>query len=397
MQTRNLLIRTRFSVAVAIVLLSTLLALAANAAPRMYTGSLIIAAFGNDTYTGATSPYNTSYYVGIPLVGNCNTAPFHAHETLTFPTQSLTTPTQTVMFTIPDYGGAVATIDTNYDTIPDLVPGCTSNSLGDPLTGSGYVATTGDPATSRTSLNPRKIILPQGNLSKVTDGASFNQYGVYLWEVHFADLQNDVGNFSKDGGDGDFAVIKTGTQGTRMAVQTAGTNKFGGVMQLLGIYGDREGYFLADGSITSVFYFDWLFHYLGAGGQATSGGVVTEGWQTTTVNYGYTRTSGYPTTSRNEVTIFKWTTGTVKVTAIQGTFPTVLERKGYDSRTAMGSGVVQLVSPMLSHWVGAGVSGTGAIGIMNLTLAPEPSSAAMLGTGAAFLGLLVRARFRSKR
>lgn len=396
MHTRSPLARAGLVVGTVALLATLGLAGSASAATRMYSGSLVIAAFGNDTTTGATAPYNTSYYVGIPLTGQCNTAPFHAKETLTFPTTGNPPGTGTVMFTIPDYGGQVPSVDTNSDTVPDIVAGCTYNSLGDPLTGSGYLGTTGNPATSRATTNPRGIILPQSELSKVKSGASFNQYGVYLWEVHFADLRNEQGTFAKDAGDGSFAVVRSGVEGTRQAVQTEGKNKFGGVMRLLGSYGDNEGYFYNQ-TLTSVFYFNWLFDYLGNGGQATNAGVVTDAYVASYVNYGYTRDAGYPATSTVYAEVFKWTTGTVKVTAKQGTFPTILERAGYDNRTGMGSGVVQLVSPMLTHWVGSGESSTAGIGIMNLTITPEPSSAAMLGAGAALLGLMVHARFRSRR
>ena len=125
--------RTRAAFGILAGLLVLAFALPAAASLRMYTGSLVIAAFGNDTTTGASPPFDTGYYVGIPLTGKCNTAPFHALETLTFPTTATSPPTQTVMFTIPEYGGQVADVDTNSDTIPDIVSGCTSGSAGDPL------------------------------------------------------------------------------------------------------------------------------------------------------------------------------------------------------------------------------------------------------------------------
>ena len=61
----------------------------------------------------------------------------------------------------------------------------------------------------------------------------------------------------------------------------------------------------------------------------------------------------------------------------------------------MGSGAVQLVSPMLTHWVSVGEASTAAIGILKLTFVPEPSSLMMLGAGASLLGLLSLARRRS--
>jgi hypothetical protein len=82
----------------------------------------------------------------------------------------------------------------------------------------------------------------------------------------------------------------------------------------------------------------------------------------------------------------------VNVTAVGGTFPTIQQRKGYDNRTGMGSGVVQLVSPMLSKWTGAGVSSTAGIGIMKIEFAPEPSEWMMLAGGVSMLGLLIHRR-----
>jgi hypothetical protein len=384
----------------AATLLALAMATAAGAAPRMYTGSLIILSFGNTETGGATIPFIDSDYLGIPLTGLCNTEPYHPLETLMFKKQP-PYQAESYTFTIPVYGGAVNAIDTNTDTIPDRPVGCLDASLqaGDPLTGSGTINTTGDPASYRATSNPRAFSLPQSELNKVKaqGEASFNRYGVYLWEVHFADLHNKAAVFAKSGGNGSFAVVHSGIEGTRKATATAGAHKFGGVMKLLGIYGDYEGYFF-NSVITSVFYYDWLFDYMGEGGQATTGpGNVTKGYIKSYVNYGYTREKGYPATSTVYAEVFKWTTGTVGVTAIQGTYPTRIERKGYDSRTAMGAGVVQLVSPMLSHWVGAGESSTAAIGIMKIEFVPEPSSALMLGAGAGLFGLLVHLRRRSRR
>jgi hypothetical protein len=316
---------------ISIVLLALCFAGAAPAEPRLYTGSLIIHAYGNDTTTGTAPPFTTGRAVGIPLTGKCNTEPLHLKETLTFThTETMQSPTMyTVMFTIPTYGGAVKTIDTNGDTIPDLVPGCGETTIanGAPLTlgrpGPGAIDTTGLASTSRTSLDPRKFTIRQSELNRVKSDASFERYGVYLWEVDYADLHNDAGAFSKGGGDGNFAKgVNAGPQ-KRSVTQTAGKNQFGGTMSLLGSYGDNEGYFYAGGGVTSVFYYNWLFNYLGASGQATKAGVVTEGYIVGPIPaYGYTRISGMATTSFAEIEVFKWTTGTVNVTAVGGTFPT---------------------------------------------------------------------------
>ena len=374
-------------------------ALRAEAGTKLYSGSLIIEAFGNDTTTGALAtptpagpPFSTFTAVGIPLAGHCNTAPHHPKETLRFPTDG---PPFSLTFTIPAYGGAVPTLDTNGDMIPDLAPGCgpATRRAGAPLTGSGMLATTGAASTSRTAGNPRGFTLPQSALNRVTSGASMNPTGPYLWEVHFADLHNDAGVFAKNGGDGSFAIVRSGVEGTRKVVQSAGANRFGGVMRLLGSYGSNEGY-LYNGATTSVFYFNWLFHYLGNGSQMTTAGVLTAGHIATAQNYGFTRSSGYPATSTVIAEVFKWTTGTATVTALQGTFPTVFQRNGYDDRTPMGSGVIQMVSPMLTHWIGAGENSFGAIGILKLTFGPEPSEWAMLASGLGMLAILV---YRKRR
>ncbi len=391
----------------ALGILAALLALgfaaSARADPRMYTGSLVIHAFGNDTTTGTIPPYlsSSSLAVGIPLTGQCATTPYHPKETLTFPTTP--TSTQVFTFTIPAYGGAER-VDTNGDGYPDIVPGCGAETVesGDPLTGSGVVMTTGAISTSRTPTDPRGFTIPQSGLNKVKSGASLETYFVYLWEVHFADLRNEAAAFSKGGGDGSFAIARSGiAKQKRSVTQSAGTNRFGGTMQLLGSYGSNVGYFNATLGVTSVFYYNWLFNYLGADGQATDMGVVTRGHLQKTTAYGYTVASGgREYTSYLEVEAFKWTTGSVTVTALGGTFPTILRRKGYDHRTAMGSGVVQLVSPMLSRWTGAenrSRSSTAGIGILKISFAPEPASLLMLGAGAMVLGLLSQLRHRHER
>ncbi len=116
----------------------------------MYTGSLVIHAFGNDTTTEAFQPYSTLTYFGIPLTGQCNVGQYHAKETLTFPTTEKSPPTQSFTFTIPAYGGQVPNIDTNGDTVPDIIDGCgrASRRAGDPLSGFGPVNTTGMTNTS---------------------------------------------------------------------------------------------------------------------------------------------------------------------------------------------------------------------------------------------------------
>jgi len=298
------------------------------------------------------------------------------------------------MFTIPKYGGATVNLDTNGDAIPDIVSGCgrESRAEGDPLTGSGSNLTTGLLNTSRTSLNPRGFTLPKSAIGKVANG-SFEGYGVYLFDVHYGDLKNDAGVFGKNLGDGTIPTINR-SGGARVVRQTSGKNQFGGVMRLLGTYYSIAGY-LYNGLTTSINKYTYLFDYLGHGGQATAAGVVTQGHlasagQTNFPAYPYPPYSPPDYTSYIYAEVFKWTTGTVRVTAT-GLFPTVLERKGFDNRTGMGAGQIQMVSPMLTHWVSIfGEDHTASIGVMKLTFAPEPEQWMVLGAGAAVLGLLFR-------
>lgn len=60
-------------------------------------------------------------------------------------------------------------------------------------------------------------------------------------------------------------------------------------------------------------------------------------------------------------------------------FPTILVRSGYDNRTSLGNGTIQLVTPHLTHWVQGGAH-WGEIGILRLVV-PEPSRWLMLGAG----------------
>jgi hypothetical protein len=366
----------------------------AHAGPRMYSGELIIEAFGDVSLTGTSSVYQVGVGTGIPLSGRCNTLPYQEKVVWHgYSSSSSTLSPPPITLTIPRYGGQVVTVDTNSDTIPDIVAGCGEETLaaGNPLVGSGSLVTTGDTASSRTSMNPRGFVLPRSALTGTVSGASVPAAGTLRFSVHYGDLRNDSGVFAKSGGDGSFVVAHAGSGGTRKAVQVAGRNRFGGVMRLLGNYHAIQGYqdtrFLI-GDVT------WLFQYLGDGGQAVDQtGMVTAGRTATTVNYAWTRTSTYPFTSTDTQEVFKWTTGTVHVTALGGPFATVLEQAGFDSRTAMGAGQVQLVSPMLTHWnYGLTGSDTGAIGKMTLTFAPEPDSWLMLCAGLVALGLLNRFR-----
>ena len=77
----------------------------------------------------------------------------------------------------------------------------------------------------------------------------------------------------------------------------------------------------------------------------------------------------------------------------RGPFLSIQRRAGADNRTGAGMGSIQLVAPMLTHWLGPEEDvDTEGIGILNLAFVPEPEKALMLVAGISLLGLLYRSR-----
>ena len=94
-----------------------------------------------------------------------------------------------------------------------------------------------------------------------------------------------------------------------------------------------------------------------------------------------------------------WTTGMVTITATDGFFPTFFQRTGFDNRTSMGLGTVQLVAPQLVRWEFPDRDApwdrhTGAIGVLKIKFVPEPSGLGMLSAGLGLLVVLYRVRGR---
>jgi hypothetical protein len=398
-------------------------AMTAQAGPRLYEGSLIIHAFGNDATatTGTTAAFTTNLPLEVPRAGaHCNTHTFHVKETKTFPTyyNTNTAPDEGNgnynVFTIPSYGGQVASV-----YFPDAPwwktrpAGCGPETLakGAPLTGQGSIHTTGNTSTSRASSNPRGFTLIASDLYGAEDGASARYRSPYLWEKRHANLRNQRGVFCEGCGPGrydsaprfSFSNLRKGerTGKDRLGV-TPGANKFGGTMKLLGTVYTNEGF----GRSSYDSYISentWLFDYVGAGAYA-SGGAITAPAFGQDYNHYIGRYAGFTGTHTVQAFALSWTTGTATVSGSGSFSPfiTVMARAGFDHRTAHGYGEIQMVSPMLTRWIydfrrnRKLVYHTGAIGILKLRFTPEPQLWMLLGAGLSLLGLLYRAKRRSR-
>jgi hypothetical protein len=91
----------------------------------------------------------------------------------------------------------------------------------------------------------------------------------------------------------------------------------------------------------------------------------------------------------------------VTITATDGPFPTLFRRTGFDNRTSMGQGTVQLVAPQLVRSefpdrVAPWDHHTGAIGILRIKFVPEPSGWVMLVAGVTFLLVVAKRRSQLK-
>jgi len=269
---------------------------------------------------------------------------------------------------------------------------------GAPLTGEQIVTLNGTGpagfAMKAAPTSPVKVPGPTGFGLRRTTFGEFNNIFPYLYSYTYATFRNDAGSFFAGGGPGSFNVkYYQGKNPVAQAKVTAGPNKFGGVMRLLGQLTTRVCYFRNGGC--SLGGADWRYEAIGAT-PMTMTGVVTKGFIATAIEYYYHTNLMQTNTLFVSGSRFPWTTGTVTLTArYRGPHPTVEVRKGYDNRTPLGKGTIQLVTPLLTRWLLPGSEfETGGIGIMRLQFVPEPGRLLLLVGGLATLVLLYRMRAR---
>jgi len=293
------------------VALGTLTLPTAAQAQKMYTGSLVLHAFGNDTSSGSQPPYATYTLQALPLGAYCN----------------------------PANGGTSCGTATLHD--------------GAPLSGTGSVMWLG-------TVPPVSFTLRRGDLQRKTAG-SFPPYPDVSYTVTSADLHNRAGAFAAGDGPGSFSFVPTLGSGVTRAAVFAGENRFGGVMGLVGRFGTHNAGRTLGGGI-------WRGHFSRWGMR-----VVGSNYASMTYVSGYFTFASAPLSYRSRaiVTGFPWTTGRVSVSAAGGSgFPTMLVRSGYDNRTPEGAGTIQMVTPRLTHW--AAGAHWGDIAVLRLQFAPEP-------------------------
>jgi len=342
---------------------AALLALAAPAPAgavvnMYYKGSLIIQSFGNDTTTGTVYPYSQYIVLGVPFGLECN----------------------------PNYG-------------PSTNDCAASMSLlwkGAPLTGSGVATLT---MTGKAGFKlkvaptlPVKTPGPTGFGLRRTTTGSFSYVFPYIYSYTTATLRNDAGSFFAGGGPDSFSLpYKIGKNTQAKLVVTAGPNKFGGVMKLLGGLNTRYSYFRNGGQSRGTI--NWRYDAVGAT-PYTVAGMVTGAYIATATGTAMHTQLMQTVTVLAKGSRMPWTTGMATVTAVErGPFPTIERRAGYDNRTAGGLGTIQLVSPLLTHWLQPGFNyETGGIATLRIQFVPEPRAALLLVAGIAGLGILYRRR-----
>jgi hypothetical protein len=314
--------------------------------PANHESSLIINTLANDPAGGTGFPFNQKFFIARPLGARCN----------------------------PGNGGVTC--------------GATTPQQGAPLRGAGMVSVD-------RGLSPPGFPLPRSAI-KATVSGSLPQYAPYNYLSTYASgARNDNAFFGPGFGPGRRTLTFPAGAGpaARVAI-SPGANQFGGTMRLLGAMGAKRAHRYKNKAFvgTSLYSFEAL-------GRECTISCYATGAQSNFQSHRYQTVMGKATTAHITALGLPWTTGAVSITATAGPFPTFFRRSGYDHRTARGLGTIQLVAPQLARWEFPNRSGpwdrhTGAIGILRIKFAPEPSGWMVLVAGVSFLSVAYRRRMR---
>jgi hypothetical protein len=294
------------------------------------------------------------------------------------------TPTKPAKFTVP-----ASTLLRQLGHVPGGVNQTISTEFRYPF---GTTPTGGHRAFRIPACKPALGIMGIGTCEP---GGSFSLYGPYIYSYSYADLRNQAGDFFAGNGYGAF-VYEYKPQGAGVAGRVIGKLKpagkqFGGTMAMLGFIGANAAYYRNGGN--SIGSLNWLFDAIGNAATTNIGGV--DMYTATTLGVFYNIKLSATSFSDVVANAWPWTTGTVTVSSLQrGPFESHFRRTGYDNRTHNGEGTIQLVSPVMTHWLATSPGfqyATVGVGILTLTFAPEPTKVLMLGAGLSLLALLYRA------
>jgi hypothetical protein len=269
--------------------------------------------------------------------------------------------------------------------------------VGYPVTGRWSANTTG---TQLGGFNfpSAPAVIPGGVKGVRTTGVvgEFGPAYPYIYSYTYATLRNDAGVFGAGMGPGAFSLQYA--QGANVVARvkvTAGKNKFGGTMRMLGAL-TGKACFYNNGGCSLGSGVDWRYDAVGATAM-TANGVITKGYIAAATAYYYLTAAMQVSTVDIEGARFPWTTGGVTVTAVgRGPHKTIHYAHGYDNRetdTPNGMGTIQLVTPVLTRWLQPGYnSETGGVGILRIKFLPEPQTWVMLVAGTSLLGVGYRRR-----
>lgn len=270
---------------------------------------------------------------------------------------------------------------------------------GAPVSGSGYATTTAGGAFNFAAAQaPPFPANANGGMRRTTQG-EFSNIPPYLYSYTYATFRNDAGNFAPGGGFFSTAAVgatmqknnKVGSTTVAKVKVTRGSNSFGGTMKLLGKITTKVCYFYAGGC--SLGSGTWKYENIGAAGGAKAAGIVTAPFTSSWVIPYYNTGLATKHSTTGVGSRWPWTTGTVTVSAtVRGPHKTFQARKGFDTRGASGLGSVQLVSPVVTTWLGVVNFETAGIGILKLEFVPEPGVLVGLVAGLSLLGVLYRVR-----
>jgi hypothetical protein len=230
----------------------------------------------------------------------------------------------------------------------------------------------------------------------------FNASYPYVYSYTYATLRNERGVFGPGYGPGSFTITYTAAATPVASIMVKqGSAKFGGTMQMLGALTTKACYYLHGGC--SLGSNNWKYDAIGAPASnlmrtAYPSGKIIAGEITRYTAIYYHTAMKAQSTNTVVGSRFPWTTGSVTVTAKgRGPHKTVHYAHGYDNRntaTPSGKGTIQLVSPVMTRWLGAEEYETAGVGILRIKFIPEPQTWTMLLAGASLLGVGHRLRRR---